>query len=103
ESCWLRNFATDSIGTGLAKGGNQSPLFGNHRQNRGLLASGLQESSLHIDWMEARGGVGIYPALKRASDLFLSALLLVALSPLLLLCALAVRFSSAGPVLFRQT
>lgn len=78
-------------------------MFGNHRQHPGLLASSPRGSSLHVDWTEAPADVGIYPAVKRVSDLLLSALLLVALSPLLLLCALAVRFSSAGPVLFRQT
>jgi lipopolysaccharide/colanic/teichoic acid biosynthesis glycosyltransferase len=39
---------------------------------------------------------------KRAMDLTASALGLVLLSPLLLLIALAVRFSSPGPVFFRQ-
>ena len=41
-------------------------------------------------------------ALKRAMDLVLAALLLVPLSPVLLLVALAVRLTSRGPVLFRQ-
>ncbi len=40
---------------------------------------------------------------KRAIDVVLSALLLVILSPLLLFIALAVKLSSPGPVLFRQT
>jgi len=40
--------------------------------------------------------------LKRLSDLFVSALLLVLSSPLLALVALAVRMSSKGPVIFRQ-
>jgi exopolysaccharide biosynthesis polyprenyl glycosylphosphotransferase len=40
--------------------------------------------------------------IKRLTDLFVSALLLVVLSPLLALVALAVRVSSKGPVIFRQ-
>lgn len=40
---------------------------------------------------------------KRAVDILGSAVLLVLLSPLLLLCALGVRLSSPGPILFRQT
>mgnify|MGYP006277760177 FL=1 len=40
---------------------------------------------------------------KRAADIVLAALLLVALSPVLLLAALAIRLDSPGPVLFRQT
>jgi exopolysaccharide biosynthesis polyprenyl glycosylphosphotransferase len=40
--------------------------------------------------------------IKRAMDIAISAAGLVALSPLLLACALAVRLGSPGPVLFRQ-
>jgi exopolysaccharide biosynthesis polyprenyl glycosylphosphotransferase len=40
--------------------------------------------------------------LKRALDLVVAGLLVVALSPVLLACALAVRLSGPGPVLFRQ-
>ena len=40
--------------------------------------------------------------LKRAADVILSALLIVAFSPVLAATALAVRLSSPGPVLFRQ-
>jgi exopolysaccharide biosynthesis polyprenyl glycosylphosphotransferase len=40
--------------------------------------------------------------LKRAFDMTVAGVLLAALAPLLLACALAVRLSSAGPVLFRQ-
>ncbi len=45
---------------------------------------------------------GLRFALKHALDRVLAALLLLVLSPLLALAALAVRFSSPGPVLFRQ-
>jgi exopolysaccharide biosynthesis polyprenyl glycosylphosphotransferase len=40
--------------------------------------------------------------LKRAFDLVVAGLLVVALSPVLLACAVAVRLSGPGPVLFRQ-
>jgi len=45
---------------------------------------------------------GLRAAAKRATDVVLAALLLVALSPLLLLVALVVRLSSKGPILYRQ-
>ena len=40
--------------------------------------------------------------LKRGLDIVISSIALVALSPLLLACALAVRLTSPGPVLFTQ-
>lgn len=45
---------------------------------------------------------GAYGALKRAVDLAIAATLLVVLSPVLLITALAVRMDSPGPALFRQ-
>jgi exopolysaccharide biosynthesis polyprenyl glycosylphosphotransferase len=45
---------------------------------------------------------GLQFTLKHALDFGCALILLVLLSPLLLLCALAVRLSSSGPVLFRQ-
>jgi lipopolysaccharide/colanic/teichoic acid biosynthesis glycosyltransferase/glycosyltransferase involved in cell wall biosynthesis len=45
---------------------------------------------------------GAYGVLKRLADVTISALLLIGLSPLLLLTALAVRLDSPGPALFRQ-
>lgn len=47
-------------------------------------------------------GIKRYEMIKRALDLLVSALALIGLAPLLLLCALAVRLDSPGPVLFRQ-
>jgi exopolysaccharide biosynthesis polyprenyl glycosylphosphotransferase len=41
-------------------------------------------------------------ALKRAFDMVVAGLLVLVLAPVLLACGLAVRFSSSGPVLFRQ-
>jgi putative colanic acid biosynthesis UDP-glucose lipid carrier transferase len=46
--------------------------------------------------------VGMDGLLKRGSDIVLSLVILVLLSPLLLLIALAVKLSSPGPVIFRQ-
>jgi lipopolysaccharide/colanic/teichoic acid biosynthesis glycosyltransferase len=45
----------------------------------------------------------IYRTAKRTLDVVASAALLIVLSPLLLLAALAVRFGSRGPILFVQT
>lgn len=45
---------------------------------------------------------GFNGVLKRASDFVLSLLIIALVSPLLLLIALAVKFSSPGPVLFKQ-
>lgn len=46
---------------------------------------------------------GIYPGLKRVMDVVLASLLLVGLSPVLLAVAVAVKLSSPGPILFRQS
>ena len=45
---------------------------------------------------------GVNAAAKRISDIVIASLSLLILSPLLLLLALGVRFSSPGPVIFRQ-
>ncbi len=45
---------------------------------------------------------GVDGLVKRSSDIVLSLLILISVSPLLLLLALAVRLTSAGPVIFRQ-
>jgi len=45
---------------------------------------------------------GLQSVLKRAFDVVVSALAIAALAPVFLLCALAIRLSSPGPVLFRQ-
>jgi len=47
--------------------------------------------------------IGFNWAMKRAFDLALSATVLLLLSPLLALIALAIKLTSKGPVLFRQT
>ena len=45
----------------------------------------------------------MYPLLKRLLDIVLSAAGLIVLSPVLLVTALLVKFTSPGPVMFRQT
>ena len=45
----------------------------------------------------------MYPAIKRALDVVISLMLIIALAPVWLLAALAVRLSSPGPIIFRQT
>ena len=45
---------------------------------------------------------GLNGMIKRSSDIVLSLLILVLISPLLLIIALAVKFTSPGPVIFRQ-
>ena len=45
---------------------------------------------------------GINGFVKRASDIVLSALILILISPLLLVLAIGVKLSSTGPVIFRQ-
>lgn len=45
---------------------------------------------------------GVNALIKRGSDIVLSSIALVIASPVMLLCALAVRLSSPGPIVFRQ-
>ncbi|MGQ7330375.1 sugar transferase [Streptococcus suis] len=44
----------------------------------------------------------MYPIIKRMSDLIISGLTIVILSPVLLLIAIAIKLDSKGPVLFKQ-
>ena len=46
--------------------------------------------------------MGLNSTVKRATDILLSSIILVLLSPLLLVIALAVKLSSPGPVIFKQ-
>ncbi|WP_244534631.1 sugar transferase [Hyphomicrobium sp. CS1GBMeth3] len=46
--------------------------------------------------------VGIAHAIKRATDIFVSSALLLALSPVLAAVALAIKLTSSGPIFFRQ-
>jgi lipopolysaccharide/colanic/teichoic acid biosynthesis glycosyltransferase len=53
--------------------------------------------------MGGRHVVEISHALKRLIDVLFSLLLLAVASPLLAACAIAIKLTSAGPILFRQT
>lgn len=57
-------------------------------------------SGLNSNFVSSRRGV--CETIKRASDLIISLLLLAFLLPLLLIIALVIRFTSSGPVLYRQ-
>jgi putative colanic acid biosysnthesis UDP-glucose lipid carrier transferase len=46
--------------------------------------------------------VGYKAVIKRASDIVLSMIILILVSPILLACAIGVRLSSPGPILFKQ-
>ncbi len=59
---------------------------------RGLPVVGLQRSNIS----------GLQGFVKRGMDIFISLLLLVLLSPVLLLTALAIKLDSRGPLLYRQ-
>src|SRR5262249_4236144 len=55
-----------------------------------------------FDHVAVRESTALYDALKRTLDVVGSALLLLALSPLLLLIAALVKLTSPGPILFKQ-
>ncbi len=67
------------------------------------LFGGLEEfGGLPIVNLQSTGVLGINAIVKRAFDLVVSVVLLVVLSPLLLVIALAVKLGSRGPVLYAQ-
>ena len=59
-------------------------------------------AGIPLFWPERRGVEQTKRIVKRAFDLTASALLLIVLSPVLLLIAVATRLESPGPVIFRQ-
>ncbi len=59
-------------------------------------------SGISVYTVIGRPDIGVSGALKRGFDVVCSGLALLALSPLLLLVALAIRLESPGPALFRQ-
>jgi lipopolysaccharide/colanic/teichoic acid biosynthesis glycosyltransferase len=69
--------------------------------NGGHAAASRQELDMPEYPMEALF-VRPYPAWKRAKDVLGALVLLVALSPVMLVVALAIRATSKGPVIFRQ-
>ncbi len=62
-----------------------------------------QFADLPVVNLSSSGMVGYKPLLKNIEDLVLGMLILVLISPLLLLIAIAIRVDSRGPVLYRQT
>jgi lipopolysaccharide/colanic/teichoic acid biosynthesis glycosyltransferase len=76
--------------SGVAVGSRQVP----RAAGPGLNAVGISPLPLRLR--------GLRCTLKRAFDIVAAGLLVVALAPVLLLCAVAVRLSGPGPVLFRQ-
>lgn len=73
--------------------------------NRQAIASGLS-----IEWQGVEPTVpeaslvrGVRLSIKRLMDILLGVLALIALGPLLLLTAFAIKLTSKGPVLYRQT
>ncbi|MEW5979414.1 MAG: exopolysaccharide biosynthesis polyprenyl glycosylphosphotransferase [Acidobacteriota bacterium] len=72
-----------------------------HREPRSGRLQNLDGILISNPWTYPSDRLG-YLLGKRTLDLLLGALLLVVLSPVMLLIALAVKLSSTGPVLFRQ-
>ncbi|WP_439100783.1 sugar transferase [Congregibacter sp.] len=62
----------------------------------------LDPARSHTGWIRDAHG-GAYPIIKRSTDLIVSSLALLMLSPLLIATAIAVKSESSGPVLFSQT
>lgn len=60
------------------------------------------DPAIYVDIMLAEKRNGASLAIKRLIDVLASAAILIACSPLFLLIALAIKFTSKGPVLFRQ-
>jgi len=62
----------------------------------------LEDPALAEQSLARRVTTRSHGAAKRALDLFLSALVLIVLSPLIALIAIAIKLDSPGPILFRQ-
>jgi lipopolysaccharide/colanic/teichoic acid biosynthesis glycosyltransferase len=83
--------------------GRLSCQFYVHSQPNGATGDGLLPAEPLLVQLRAHGRrQALYATVKRALDIIGSLTLLTALSPLLLLIALAVKLTSRGPVLFRQ-
>lgn len=65
-------------------------------------AINLPHTTANADTVNKTPIVGFNAAIKRVSDLFISTAALIALSPLLLLIAIAIKLDSTGPALFHQ-
>ena len=60
------------------------------------LQAAAAERSAQMQW-------SLYPALKRILDVLVASILLIVLSPVMAIAALAIRLDSPGPVIFKQT
>jgi exopolysaccharide biosynthesis polyprenyl glycosylphosphotransferase len=87
--------ARHNVSVALLPGGLRQQAFQMHLEREGDLAL-LYLSPLPICTPAAR-------VWKRFIDLALSIPALLALSPLLVLCAFAIKFDSPGPIIYRQT
>jgi lipopolysaccharide/colanic/teichoic acid biosynthesis glycosyltransferase len=71
-----------------------------------LPAQGISAQRILVDLRGADGfsapPLTLYPSAKRATDLLLTAVLLIVLAPLLVITAVAVKLDSRGPILFSQ-
>jgi lipopolysaccharide/colanic/teichoic acid biosynthesis glycosyltransferase len=65
--------------------------------------SGVAIESLYPDLVQRDESRKVSQAIKRAGDMLGSAMVLILLAPLLLIVAVAIKLSSRGPVLYRQT
>ncbi|WP_232468072.1 undecaprenyl-phosphate glucose phosphotransferase [Bordetella genomosp. 13] len=74
----------------------ESPFLGDTAADSANIA-GVPVLALHETQM-----IGLSRSLKRAMDLVLGCLMLVLLSPVMMLVALAIRLDTPGPVIFRQ-
>jgi exopolysaccharide biosynthesis polyprenyl glycosylphosphotransferase len=83
----------------LPTSGEPGLAIGSRQLHRAAAVAGLRDVGASPRRVRPTGS---RYALKRLLDLVAAALLLLALAPVLLLCAAAVRLSSPGPVLFRQ-
>lgn len=57
---------------------------------------------METDWIEEHKRKPVYAFFKRAFDVIFCSVVLVTLSPILLLCATAVKFTSPGPIFFKH-
>lgn len=76
-------------------------VFPEDRQENGCPGQGA-DSKLYPDLSKKHARKHVPMAIKRGIDIVGSSLLLLLLSPILGLIALAIKFSSKGPVIFRQ-
>lgn len=80
-------------------------VFGSapHSDKVSIRASNCELGIVHGKGIGGSFGLGkMYPSIKRVFDIVFASVMLLLVSPILLLAALATRLDSSGPVLFRQ-